>query len=195
MPLTQYFLAQSLDGYLAEADGSLRWLTEFPAPPGIAEDAETPLDAYDAFYAGAGAVAMGSATYEFLLEHSRESWAYEGKPTWVFTSRDLPNDYDPGINFVSGPVRPFHEQMVEAAGDRNVYLVGGGLLASQFADEGLLDELIVTIVPVVLGTGLPTFASRLEGTALRSRGARTFANGMVELRYRLERTDTPRRST
>lgn len=187
MPLTQYFLAQSLDGYLAEADGSLRWLTEFPAPPGMPEDAETPLDAYDAFYAGVGAVAMGSTTYEFLLEHSPDSWPYAGKPTWVFTSRELANDYDPEINFVSGPVGAFHEQMVAAAGARNVYLVGGGLLASQFAAEGLLDELIVTIVPVVLGAGLPTFATRLDETSLRSIGARTFANGMVELRYRLER--------
>ena len=187
MPLTQYFLAQSLDGYLAEADGSLRWLMEFPAPPGMDEDAETPLDAYDAFYADVGAVAMGSATYEFLLEHSPETWPYAGKPTWVFTSRELANPYDPEIRFVSGPVGPFHEQMRAAAGDRHVYLVGGGLLASQFADAGLLDELIVTVVPVVLGDGLPTFASRLERGRLHTTGSRAFANGMVELRYRLER--------
>jgi dihydrofolate reductase len=76
--------------------------------------------------------------------------------------------------------------MVEAAGDRNVYLVGGGDLASQFVDAGLLDELIVTIVPVVLGDGLPTFASRLEPGHLHTTATRAFANGMVELRCRLE---------
>ena len=189
VPLTQYFLAQSLDGYLAETDGSLDWLTDFAGPPDLPEDAETPLGAYDDFYAGAGAVAMGSATYEFLLEHSGESWPYAGKPSWVFTSRELPDPYDadPPISFVDGPVEPVHEEMRSAAGDRNIYLVGGGLLASQFVAAGLLDELIVTIVPVVLGSGLPAFASRLADGQLRTAGSRAFANGMVELRYRIER--------
>ena len=59
-------------------------------------------------------------------------------------------------------MRPAHEEMVAAAGERNVWMIGGGDLAQQFADEGLLDELIVTVVPVVLGTGLPTFAGRLS---------------------------------
>ena len=188
MPLTQYFLAQSLDGYLAEADGGLEWLTGFQGPPDLDPGAETPLGAYDAFYEGVGAVALGSATYEFLLEHSPDTWAYEGKPTWVFTTRDLPNDYDdPEIRFVSGPVAPFHEEMRAAAGDRNVYLVGGGDLASQFVEAGLLDELILTIVPVVLGSGLPTFASRLDEGRMLLTGTRSFANGMVELRYRFSR--------
>jgi dihydrofolate reductase len=188
MPLTQYFLAQSLDGYLAESDGTLRWLTEFPGDAGSPEGAETPLNAFDDFYEGVGAVALGSATYEFLLEHSPEKWQYEGKPTWIFTSRELPNPYgDTEMRFVSGPVGPLHREMAEAAGGRNVYLCGGGDLASQFVAEGLLDELIVTIVPVVLGNGLPTFASRLERGRLRTTGTRAFANGMVELRYRLER--------
>jgi dihydrofolate reductase len=186
VPLTQYFLAQSLDGYLAESDGGLRWLTEFPGVSGMPEDAETPLDAFDEFFEGVGSVAMGSATYEFLLEHSPGKWPYEGRPTWVFTTRELANPFDPGIRFVSGPVEPFHREMVEAAGDRNVYLVGGGDLASQFVDAGLLDELIVTIVPVVLGDGLPTFASRMEPGRLHTTATRAFANGMVELRCRLE---------
>ena len=187
MPLTQYFLAQSLDGYLAEADGGLAWLTEFPDDAGSPDDGETPLDAFDEFFEGVGGVTMGSATYEFLLEHSAEKWPYEGRPTWVFTTRELPNPYDAAIRFVSGPVAPFHEEMAEAAGDRNVYLCGGGDLASQFAAEGLLDELLVTIVPVVLGDGLPTFAARLDRGRLRTTGSRAFANGMVEVRYRLER--------
>lgn len=188
MPLTQYFLAQTLDGYLAESDGTLRWLTEFPDDPDAPEGAETPLDAFDDFYEGVGAVAMGSGTYEFLLEHSPENWQYEGRPTWVFTSRELPNPYgEAEIRFVSGPVGPLHREMAEAAGDRNVYLCGGGNLASQFVAEGLLDELLVTIVPVLLGDGLPTFASRLERGRLLISGSRSFDNGMVELRYRLER--------
>jgi dihydrofolate reductase len=94
----------------------------------------------------------------------------------------VPNGAD--VRFASGPVGPPHREMLRAAGDRNVWIVGGGSLASQFVDEGLLDELHLTIVPVVLGDGIPAFARRLAG-ALTLIGHRPFANGMVELRYSL----------
>ena len=74
--------------------------------------------------------------------------------------------------------------MGAAAGERNVWVVGGGDLASQFVDEGLLDELHVTVVPVVLGDGIPTFARRLAGE-LTLTDSRAFANGMVHLSYSL----------
>ena len=76
--------------------------------------------------------------------------------------------------------------MRAAAGERNVWIAGGGDLASQFADEGLLDELHVTIVPVVLGDGIPTFARRLPGE-LQLLDQVAFANGMVHVRYALSR--------
>jgi dihydrofolate reductase len=76
--------------------------------------------------------------------------------------------------------------MLEAAGGRNVWLVGGGDLAQQFVTQDLLDELIVTIVPVVLGSGLPTFAGRLS-QGLRLASVRPYRNGMVELSYEVVR--------
>jgi len=177
---TQYYLAQSLDGYLAEADGGLDWLEGYEGRS-EAEGAEPTAGGYDRFFAGVGALAMGSATYEFLL--GVESWPYVGTPSWVFSSRDLPvHDGADEVRFASGPVRPVHEEMAAAAGERNLWIVGGGDLAAQFAAEGLLDELILTVVPVVLGSGLPTFAGRLA-EPLRLTGARPYTNGMVELRY------------
>ena len=144
-----------------------------------------PIDGtYDEFIGGVGALAMGSATYEFIL--GVDSWPYEGLPTWVFSSRDLPAMEGADIRFAKGPVGPHHAEMVAAAGERNVWVVGGGHLAQQFADEGLLDELILTVVPVVLGSGLPTFAGRLSD-GLRLTGTRPYRNGMVELRYEIER--------
>ncbi len=110
------------------------------------------------------------------------SWPYEGLPAWVFTSRELPVIEGADIRFASGPVAPHHAEMTAAAGDRGVWLVGGGHLAAQFAAEGLIDELILTLVPVVLGSGLPTFAGRLA-EPLTLTGVRPYANGMVELRY------------
>ncbi|MBN1529510.1 MAG: dihydrofolate reductase [Thermoleophilaceae bacterium] len=182
MAATRYYLAQSLDGYLAEVDGGIDWLEDYE---GEAELAGPDLidGSYDEFIAGIGALAMGSATYEFVLGVGR--WPYAGLPTWVFTSRRLPTMQGADIRFANGPVAPHHAHMTAAAGDRDVWLVGGGDLAWQFAADGLIDELILTVVPVVLGSGLPTFAGRLTDPLVLT-GVRPFRSGMVELRYRFQ---------
>ena len=66
------------------------------------------------------------------------------------------------VEFVSGDVAPVHERLVTTAGDRNVWIVGGGDLVGQFADVGLLDEVIVSIAPVTLGAGAPLLPRRIE---------------------------------
>jgi dihydrofolate reductase len=83
-------------------------------------------------------------------------------PCWVFTHRRLRVVPEATIEFVSGDVAPVHERMVEAAGGRNVWIVGGGDLAGQFADAGLLDEVLVSIAPVTLGAGAPLLPRRVE---------------------------------
>jgi dihydrofolate reductase len=176
---TRYYLAQSLDGYLAEADGGIDWLEDYEGEAALT-GADLLDGTYEEFIADVGALAMGSATYEFILGVG--SWPYEGLPAWVFTSRELPAMEGADIRFANGPVAPHHAEMAAAAGDRDVWLVGGGDLAIQFAAEGLIDELILTVVPVVLGSGLPTFAGRLT-EALVLTSVRPYRNGMVELRY------------
>jgi dihydrofolate reductase len=111
---------------------------------------------------------MGSTTYEWILDHefsgkdrSEWRWVYE-QPTWVFTHRELPVVPDAAIDFTSAPVAEVHARMVEAAAGRNVWIVGGGDLVGQFADEGLLDEVLVSIAPVTLGAGAPLLPRRLE---------------------------------
>lgn len=178
---TQYYVAQTLDGYIADSDGGLDWLLRYDGESRI--DASEATDgAYDRFFAEVGALAMGSATYEFILAESPERWPYEGTPSWVFSSRELPVPEGAAVRFARGAVRPVHEEMRAAAGERNVWIVGWGHLAMQFTDEDPLDELHLTVVPVVLGEGLPTFPRRLR-RRLRLAGMRPFRNGMVELRY------------
>ena len=77
--------------------------------------------------------------------------------------------------------------MIAAAGERDLWVVGGGNVASQFADRGLLDEVLVTVVPVVLGKGKPLFDRRVPGGPMQLAGTRTFDTGMVELRYEIVR--------
>jgi dihydrofolate reductase len=186
VPRSVYFCAATLDGYIAEADDSIEWLTGYQGSyesPG----AEPMKGSYDRFYERIGALAMGSTTYEWVLEHV-DSWPYAGKPTWVFSSRSLsePDAEAADVRFVDGAVEPVHEAMAAAAGDRDLWLVGGGNLASQFADAGLLDEILVTVVPVVLGAGKPLFDRRLPGGPLKLIGSRSFDTGMVELRYEVQ---------
>ena len=161
MGLTQYYTATALDGFIADPDNSLDWLFTRE------RDEDGPLN-YGAFIADVGALAMGSTTYEWILEHEFADkdpadwkWPYE-IPCWVFTHRELPVVPDARIEFTSADVATVHKEMVEAAGDRNVWIVGGGDLVGQFADVGLLDEVIVSIAPVTLGAGAPLLPRRIE---------------------------------
>jgi len=159
--LTQYYTATSLDGFIADPDNSLDWLFTQN------QERDGPLN-YADFIAGVGALAMGSTTYEWILDHefkdkepSEWKWPYD-IPCWVFTHRELKVLPDAKIEFASGDVAPVHAELVRAAGERNVWIVGGGDLVGQFADAGLLDEVIVYIAPVTLGAGAPLLSRRLE---------------------------------
>ena len=177
---TQYYTACSLDGFIAGPGDSLDWL--FP----LGDIAET---TYPTFIRGVGALAMGSATYEWMLRHvvgpeakAREPWPYE-VPAWVFTSRTLPAVPGADIRFVRGDVRPVHETMVDAAGGRNVWLVGGGDLVGQFHDAGLLDELFVQIGSVTLGAGKPLLPRAITDPPLKLVSVRAVGTGFAELHY------------
>jgi dihydrofolate reductase len=138
---------------------------------------------------------MGSTTYEWMLRHvlklgseAAEPWPY-AQPTWVFSTRDLPKAAGADLRFVRGDVRPVHAQMCAAANDKNVWLVGGGDLVGQFHDAGLLDELIVHIGSVTLGSGKPLLPRQIAFPPLRLTSVRQVGTGFAELRY-----DVPRRS-
>jgi dihydrofolate reductase len=159
--LTQYYTATSLDGFIAGPDNSLDWLFTRKR-----ED-DGPLN-YDAFIADVGALAMGSTTYEWILDHefankdpAEWKWPYD-IPCWAFTHRRLPVVPNSGVEFTSADIATVHKEMADAAGDRNIWIVGGGDLAGQFADAGLLDEVIVSIAPVTLDGGAPLLPRRIE---------------------------------
>jgi dihydrofolate reductase len=159
--LTQYYTATTVDGFIADVDNSLDWLFTRK------RDKDGPLN-YGEFIAGIGAMAMGATTYEWILEHeladkapAEWKWPYE-IPCWVFTHRQLPVVPNARIEFTSADIATVHKEMVAAAGDRNFWIVGGGDLAGQFADVGLLDEVIVLIAPVTLGGGAPLLPRRIE---------------------------------
>ena len=181
---TLYYTAATLDGFIATIDDSLDWL--FPLG-----DIES--TSYPEFIRDVGALAMGSATYEWMLRHvvgpqavRRREWPYE-QPAWVFSSRTLPPVAGADIRFVRGDVRPVHNTMAAAAGGKNIWIVGGGDLAGQFHDHGLLDEMFVQIGSVTLGSGKPLFPRALTSPPLRLLSVRQVGTGFAELHYALPR--------
>jgi dihydrofolate reductase len=190
MSKSQYYCAASLDGYIAEADDTLEWLMKYEGSYS-GQDAEPIKGSYDRYYEGVGAIVMGSVTFEFTLAHEGKGgeWPYKGKPTWVLSTREPPEPEGEGVDvrITKAAVPDVYEEMMAAAAERNLWVMGGGNVASQFADAGLLDELLVTVVPVVLGEGKPLFDRRLPGGPMQLTGTRAFDSGMVELRYEIQR--------
>ena len=181
---TQYYTAASLDGFIATLDDSLDWL--FP----LGDIADT---GYADFVRDVGALAMGSTTYEWILRHpfatdggEPQPWPY-AQPTWVFTSRTLPSIPGADVRFVRGDVRPVHREMAAAAGGKNVWIVGGGELAGQFHDAGLLDELFVQVGSVTLGAGKPLLPRAITTPPLRLLSVRQVGTGFAELHYEVTR--------
>jgi dihydrofolate reductase len=185
--LVRYYAATTLDGYIAESDDNLDWLLKYE---GHYENADSDANqaGYDTFYEGIGALVSGSTTYEWVLDHADE-WPYAGKPCWVLSSRELPKPESDGVDVrvVSGRIPELIDEMLGSAGERDLWIVGGGNVASQFAEHGLLDRVEVTVVPVVLGAGKPLFEGRLPGGPMQLLGTRTHASGMVSLDYEVKR--------
>lgn len=181
---TQYYTASSIDGFIATEDDSLEWL--FPL-------ADLEKTSYPGFVSEIGAIAMGLSTYEWLLRHAVKhgsmeegAWPYS-QPTWVFSRRTLDAPAGADIRFVQGDVRVVHARMREAAGAKNIWIMGGGDLAGQFFDAGLLDQVIVQIGSVFLGQGKPVFPRRVFSPALRLVSVDRVGEGMAELRYHVEK--------
>ncbi len=165
MAKTQYYTATSIDGFIADENNSLDWLFEADSGGN---------DAFKPFFEQVGAFAMGRTTYDWVLAHDQLleqplKWAdyYGDVPAWVFSNHRLQPIPGADLTFVKGDVRPVHEAMTEAAKGRNVWIVGGGELAGEFADAGLLDEIILSVAPVALGSGAPLLPRRITSSRLR----------------------------
>ena len=167
MAKTQYYTATTMDGFIADERNSLEWLFE------VDRDQTAADNSFAGFFAEVGAMAMGRTTYEWVLEHDHlledpSKWHgyYGDTPCWVFTHRDLPPVQGANLTFVHGDVAPVHHEMTQAAGGKNLWLVGGGDLVGQFADAGLLDEILLAVAPVTLGRGAPLLPRRLTAARL-----------------------------
>ncbi|HSC84862.1 MAG TPA: dihydrofolate reductase family protein [Pseudomonas sp.] len=172
-PTLIYYVAASLDGYIARPDGRLDWLEAIQA---TGDD-----HGFNAFYEGIDAVLMGRLTFN-ALQSFGYSWPLRGKPCTVLTRNPLAQPPE--------GVEMRHCTPIEALADfaeqgyQRIWLVGGGSLAGNCFAAGLLDELVVSLVPYLLGAGIPLFSTGLE-RSLKLHEQRSFASGVVQLHYQV----------
>jgi dihydrofolate reductase len=165
------YIAASLDGYIARKDGAIDWL-----PPITAEEDY----GYGAFFARIDTVLLGRKTYELMLTLGGQP--YEGRRCVVFPRTPLAWR-DSHAEFVSDDVAGF-VRALRAEPGRDIWLVGGGEIVGACLNGGVIDEIILTVVPVLLGEGLPLFPPQHCGDRqLRLRETRGFATGLVQLTY------------
>ena len=158
-----YYVAASLDGFIATPGGGIEWLKPFE---GGVEDY-----GYGEFYSSIEGVLLGRITYEKALQFPE--WPYTGKPYWVFSGS---NENSPSSVVAE----------MQARGLRRAWLVGGGKLAAAFRAEGLITEHIVSVIPLLLGGGIPLFDGPGPRELLRLVSSKPYDSGIVQLRYRKE---------
>jgi len=170
-------MVSSLDGFIAKKDNSVSWFeTSHNYEKGmVGQNPEEFLKTIDCY-------AMGSRTYELAVELSKSyGWAYGDKPTIVVTSRDLRSDRQ-NIEFFSGDLNKLVDERLKPK-YRNVWIVGGAMLAKSFMRLKLVDEIRVSILPIILGEGLPYFDHIEHEIVLHLKDTMAYKNGMVELCY------------
>lgn len=168
------FIAASLDGYIARNDETLDWLFEVEGEGD---------NGYSAFYETVDTVIMGRRTFDWVINHVNEEFPYKGKECFVF-SREKQNE-NKDVKFVSDNIIPFTDKLKEQKG-KSIWLVGGGDLIHSFLKEKLVDELIITVAPVLLGTGISLFKENDLEQQLELKGIKSF-NQFVEMHYIVKR--------
>jgi len=172
-------MVSSLDGIIAKKDNSVSWFETSDhyengnTEPDTAEFLKT-IDCY----------VMGARTYEHALELSRSyGWAYGDKPTIVVTHRSLPIERQ-SIQLYSGDLKQLVNERLNPD-YRNVWVVGGAMLVKDFIRLKLADEIRLSILPIILGDGLPFFDHIGQEQALHLEDLKAYKNGMVELCYKI----------
>lgn len=167
------YIATSLDGYIADSTGDLEWLTAFSNP-------ENSDYGYGDFYSGIQTLIMGRKTYQSVVDMNIP-WPYTDKKTYVLSQREMAG--------VQTDVELLSQNYIEKVRElqreygRDIWLVGGGEIASLFLKENLVDTMILTTIPTLLGSGIPLFTSVQNKSNWKVTNLTRHANGVVTTQY------------
>lgn len=168
------FIAQSLDGYIATKDDSLEWLFKVEGEGD---------NGYSEFFETIDTVLMGKRTYDWIMEQEKGQYPYSDKNSYVFSRSSVTDTKD--VTFINEDIVGFTNHLKKEEG-KDIWIVGGGDILHTFLKEKLVDELIVTVAPTIIGEGIPLFKPDDYQLDLSLRGTRTF-NQFVELHYTVNR--------
>jgi len=168
-----YYAAASIDGFVARTDGSVDWLTQ---PEQGGEDY-----GYTTFYQSVDALVMGRVTYEQVLSFG--DWPYPDKTVFVLSNHSLTEERD-DVKIVATIDQLIDE--LNQSGYKHIWLVGGGKTASTFLQTGLLDEMIVSYIPVALGSGISLFSEPTAETKMEIISSVDYPDGVVQITYRIK---------
>lgn len=168
-PTIALYIATSLDGHIARPNGDIDWLSMVD---GFDDDY-----GYHAFYGSVDALLMGSRTYTQVRGFG--DWPYPGKKSYVLSSRKLPIDL-PDVEALSADVNAMRNRIQEHS---KVWLVGGAQLVASLHQSGLIDDYILSIIPIILGDGIPLFTPPLAQCQLKLVSSQRYRGGVVQLHY------------
>lgn len=161
----------SADGFIARPDGDIEWLTSRPVPKGFYDMGK--------FTAAVGTKILGRKTYEKSLALGAK---FDSKTKNYVFSAHPPATAPYGVEFVSEPIAPFAKRLRAASG-KDIWMMGGGGIIASFLDAGAIDQFIITVIPVLIGDGIPLIARRQRHVALKLLSTRPFDDGVVQLHY------------
>lgn len=176
MPRIKLYIATSLDGFIARENGSIDWLTKYENNP------ETDYG-YSEFYASIGKVLMGRKTYEQALGFGE--WPYREKKSYVFTRQKESIRRENNVEFISEDIGEFVRQLKRNT-EEDIWLVGGSQIIKVFFEENLVQDLIVFVVPMILGSGIPLFDHIGKEIGFRTGRVERYENGLVKLEYEVK---------
>lgn len=176
MPKTVLYIATSLDGFIAKPDGNLDWLTSFPPPPNGDYG-------YASLLHRIGTILMGRKTYEELLGFGIE-WPYAGYETFVVTSNTELNINSPDTFLLPSSLSTLVNEL-KTTRTKDIWIVGGGQLIASLLQENLIDEMILSVIPKIIGEGIPLFPGNHPASDWELRESEVFSTGLVNLKYSL----------
>lgn len=175
------YIATSADGFIAKPDGDIEWLLR----PEYADAAKVGL-VYSEFISTVDAIVMGRHSYEKVLTF--DEWYYEGTEVIVLTSQNLtvPEKLTGKVRFESGSPSDIVAKLAKEG--KNHLYIDGGITIQRFLEEKLIGELTITVIPILLGKGIPLFGNTGTEQPLELIGVSTSPNGTVQKRYRVKST-------
>ena len=165
MPKIILYIAISLDGYIAKKDGSVNWLSSYDEDYG-----------YEKFLSTLDTIIMGWKTYQQVLSFGK--WPYSGLNTYVFTHQKFKDENN--LKFISGSIQKIVKEIINQS-NKNIWLVGGGQIITEFVKLNLIDKYQIFIMPIFLGKGIPILHESVNMDALKLIKSKSYENGVIEI--------------